>query len=75
MTCSPNLRYEVRAKPSSANALADEIDSFIKRHKYQSSCGIIYCYARKECETLSATLSERGTTLSSYYAATNASLD
>lgn len=54
----PNLYYEVRSKPKGA-AINEAIASIIKSPDYAGRCGIVYCSARKKCESLAKSLREQ----------------
>ncbi|MDP2434664.1 MAG: ATP-dependent DNA helicase RecQ [archaeon] len=62
----PNLIYEVRKKKG-AKATVDEIAEFIQTC-YPRESGIVYCFSRKETETVAAALSERGVSSTFYHA-------
>ncbi|VDK46612.1 unnamed protein product [Anisakis simplex] len=51
----PNLRYEVRNKPSTSDDFLQQLITLINK-RFRSQSGIIYCYSRKECEQLTKSL-------------------
>ena len=63
----PNLVYEVRPKPAQAEAHMDDIASLIKQ-KYPRHAGIIYCFSRKDVETVAQDLQSRGISAQPYHA-------
>ncbi|WIA10092.1 hypothetical protein OEZ85_010299 [Tetradesmus obliquus] len=63
----PNLRYEVRHKPASAEAAAQDICDWIAEHGSRQS-GIVYCLTRKDCEVLASQLVAAGLTAAHYHA-------
>lgn len=60
----PNLFYEIRPK---AKNIEDSIVTFVNSN-YPADCGIIYCISKKNCETLTAKLKERGMKVEFYHA-------
>jgi ATP-dependent DNA helicase Q1 len=64
----PNLRYEVRAKPSSAAAHLDDLASLIGDEFARTQSGIVYCLSRRDTEVVAAELCARGIGALSYHA-------
>lgn len=63
----PNLYYEIRPKPAASKDTLDEIQTLIKK-KFDGMSGIIYCFSRKESETVAKELRERGIKTGYYHA-------
>ena len=51
----PNLRYLIRPKPDSKNAVTADMAAFIQTH-HPTSSGIIYTLSKKEADTVAASL-------------------
>eukprot|EP00775_Hariotina_reticulata_P010922 gene10922-11077_t len=64
----PNLCYEVRQKPASAEAAVEDICCWIKDNYPDGESGIIYCLTRKDCETLASQLQIAGVSAAHYHA-------
>lgn len=64
----PNLFYEVKPKPASPAALADDMATWIKRNYPAGDSGIVYCLTRKDTETLAEELRQRGIACAAYHA-------
>eukprot|EP01113_Clastostelium_recurvatum_P011336 TRINITY_DN15765_c0_g1_i1.p1 TRINITY_DN15765_c0_g1~~TRINITY_DN15765_c0_g1_i1.p1 ORF type:complete len:697 (+),score=134.46 TRINITY_DN15765_c0_g1_i1:23-2113(+) len=62
----PNLFYEVVHKPDDEELL-DDIHAYI-HGSYKGESGIIYCYSRKETETVASGLIRRGIKAACYHA-------
>jgi bloom syndrome protein len=62
----PNLRYEVRKKPS-PKEMIKTIAGFIRKG-HANECGIIYCFSRRDCEETSYSLSQLGIKSMHYHA-------
>jgi len=65
-----NLKYEVRKK---TKKVLDDIADWINEY-HKNECGIVYCFSRKDCETVADGLSSRGVRASFYHASMDASL-
>ncbi|XP_066490364.1 ATP-dependent DNA helicase Q1 [Tiliqua scincoides] len=63
----PNLYYEVRQKPSSAQNFIEEIVKLINR-KYKGLSGIIYCFSQKDAEQVTMNLQKLGIKAGTYHA-------
>lgn len=61
----PNLRYSVVEKKGKSSVV--EIIAMIKG-KYKNSCGIVYCFSRKECDDFADTFRLNGISTLSYHA-------
>lgn len=59
-----NLKYTVKLKTTN---FMNDILHFI-RSDHLENCGIIYCYSRKECESISQSLSSNGISCVPYHA-------
>nr|XP_002734149.1 PREDICTED: ATP-dependent DNA helicase Q1-like [Saccoglossus kowalevskii] len=55
----PNLYYEVRRKPKKHEECVAEISKLLNG-KFKGQIGIIYCFSRKDCETIAADLRKGG---------------
>ncbi|MBF0533250.1 MAG: RecQ family ATP-dependent DNA helicase [Candidatus Omnitrophica bacterium] len=64
----PNLHYEIRPKD---NALA-ELVRLLRLPAHKDRSAIVYCYSRKETETLAADLCRRGFKAEAYHAGLDA---
>uniref|UniRef100_A0A6B2KYE2 ATP-dependent DNA helicase n=1 Tax=Arcella intermedia TaxID=1963864 RepID=A0A6B2KYE2_9EUKA len=62
-----NLFYEIRKKNSSGKKVVQEMVDWIKDN-YMESCGIIYCFSKKEADNLAAELAKHGLSVASYHA-------
>jgi len=60
----PNLHYDIRPK---SNALS-EIVSLLRSPEYKERAAIIYCFSRKDTESLAADLNSRGIKAEAYHA-------
>ncbi|XP_045112964.1 Bloom syndrome protein homolog isoform X2 [Portunus trituberculatus] len=60
-----NLTYQVL--PKKGKKVTDEVAELIKV-KYKNQSGIVYCFSRKECDTVAADLSRCGIMAKSYHA-------
>lgn len=63
----PNLFYEVRMKPIKESDLFDEMANTCLEN-FRGSSGIVYCFSRKDAETVSVQLQTRGVTCACYHA-------
>ena len=63
----PNLFYELKAKPPQAEEQIEEMATLIKE-KYQKQSGIIYCFSRKDVDTIAKELQERKISAFPYHA-------
>ncbi|XP_005998921.1 ATP-dependent DNA helicase Q1 [Latimeria chalumnae] len=63
----PNLYYEVRQKPSSAEDLIEDIAKLING-RYQKQSGIIYCFSQKDSEQITFSLKKLGIKAEPYHA-------
>lgn len=61
----PNLSYKILPKKS--KTIIDEIEKIIK-DDHEGQSGIIYCLSKKDCESVSSELSERGFKCNHYHA-------
>jgi ATP-dependent DNA helicase Q1 len=52
----PNLKYCVKAKPEKADEVIEAMARFIQEH-HRSNAGIIYCFSKKEANTVAEKLS------------------
>ena len=59
----PNLKYEVLPKPSAASDVIAQIYNWIVKNYPRGSKGIIYCFTKKEAETVSEALTQYYTTI------------
>ena len=65
----PNLTYEVRAKAhSNEDGSYMQVLEYIREHRLQNKCGLIFCMATNETEQLSAWLNEHGLSTAHYHA-------
>jgi RecQ family ATP-dependent DNA helicase len=62
----PNLEYEVRLKPASAEAAMDAVYQEVAG-RFEGMPGIVYCFSKKEAETVAAFLQERGVSARFYH--------
>jgi len=62
----PNLKFEVRQKKKTEETL-DEIANIIKAQFY-NRCGIIYCFSRKDCESVADYMNNKGIRGKPYHA-------
>ena len=56
----PNLYYSVILKKK--NTVNDQIATFIQKN-CRGSCGIVYCFSKRDCETVSQALQSKGNLL------------
>jgi bloom syndrome protein len=63
----PNLRYEVRPKRSKANSSQDLID-LLNSRTYRGESGIVYCFSRKDCDSIAQQLQGSNINAVSYHA-------
>lgn len=63
----PNLFYEVREKADKAETVLEDIVTLIK-NEFKTQSGIIYCYSKKECETVSDFLNDNQIASACYHA-------
>jgi RecQ family ATP-dependent DNA helicase len=63
----PNLNYSVRIKKDQAKAVLTDIANLIET-EYHNATGIIYCFSKKECETVAEFMSASGIKSSAYHA-------
>lgn len=61
----PNLKYSVLPKKS--KSCVTEIVELIK-DRFPRSCGIVYCFSRKDCETTAKELTAKGVKALAYHA-------
>ena len=65
----PNLTYEVRAKAhSNEDGSYQQVLEYIREHRLQDKCGLIFCMATNETEQLSAWLNLHGLSTTHYHA-------
>jgi len=63
----PNLKYCVKVKPEKADELIEAMAEFIQEH-HPRNAGIIYCFSKKEANTVSEKLSNTfGITAKAYH--------
>ena len=63
----PNLKYCVKVKPEKADDLIEAMADFIREH-HPRNAGIIYCFSKKEANTVSEKLSNSfGITAKAYH--------
>ncbi|XP_063165083.1 ATP-dependent DNA helicase Q1 isoform X2 [Candoia aspera] len=63
----PNLYYEVRQKPSSAQNCIEDIVKLING-RYKGLSGIIYCFSQKDAEQVTMSLQKLGIQAGTYHA-------
>ncbi|GAB1291409.1 ATP-dependent DNA helicase Q1 [Apodemus speciosus] len=63
----PNLYYEVRQKPSSAEDFTEDIVKLING-RYKGQSGIIYCFSQKDSEQITISLQKLGIHAGTYHA-------
>ncbi|XP_021045191.1 ATP-dependent DNA helicase Q1 [Mus pahari] len=63
----PNLFYEVRQKPSSAEDFIEDIVKLING-RYKEQSGIIYCFSQKDSEQITISLQKLGIHAGTYHA-------
>lgn len=63
----PNLYYEVRQKPSTAQNFIEEIVKLING-RYKGLSGIIYCFSQKDAEQVTMNLQKLGIKAGTYHA-------
>lgn len=63
----PNLYYEVRQKPSSAEDFIENIANLING-RYKGKSGIIYCFSQKDSEQVTISLQKLGIRAGTYHA-------
>ncbi|XP_066446841.1 ATP-dependent DNA helicase Q1 isoform X2 [Eleutherodactylus coqui] len=63
----PNLFYQVRNKPSSANDFIEDIVKLING-RYKEQSGIIYCFSQKDSEQVTISLQKLGIRAGTYHA-------
>ncbi|CAN2391155.1 Belongs to the helicase family. RecQ subfamily, partial [Pristimantis euphronides] len=63
----PNLFYEVRTKPSSANDFIEDIVKLING-RYKGQSGIVYCFSQKDSEQVTISLQKLGVRAGTYHA-------
>ncbi|XP_026567166.1 ATP-dependent DNA helicase Q1 isoform X1 [Pseudonaja textilis] len=63
----PNLYYEVRQKPSSAQNCIEDIVKLING-RYKGLSGIIYCFSQKDAEQVTMSLQKLGIKAGTYHA-------
>ena len=63
----PNLNYSIRVKPEKADDVVKAIAEFIQG-KHPSDAGIIYCFSKKEANTVAGKLDNLGITAKAYHA-------
>ncbi|KAH0617126.1 hypothetical protein JD844_028806 [Phrynosoma platyrhinos] len=63
----PNLYYEVRQKPSTAQDFIEDIVKLINR-RYKGLSGIIYCFSQKDAEQVTMSLQKLGIKAGTYHA-------
>ncbi|XP_042326030.1 ATP-dependent DNA helicase Q1 isoform X2 [Sceloporus undulatus] len=63
----PNLYYEVREKPSTAQDFIEDIVKLINR-RYKGLSGIIYCFSQKDAEQVTMSLQKLGIKAGTYHA-------
>ncbi|KAM9312999.1 ATP-dependent DNA helicase Q1 [Gastrophryne carolinensis] len=63
----PNLFYEVRRKPSSANDFNEDVVKLING-RYKGQSGIVYCFSQKDSEQLTISLQKLGIRAGAYHA-------
>jgi bloom syndrome protein len=64
----PNLFYEVIEKPSGFLKQCETMLNWIREHKYDQACGIIFCMTTNETERVSDWLREQEMSASHYHA-------
>jgi ATP-dependent DNA helicase Q1 len=64
----PNLHYEVLQKPNSDTEAVQILVDWIHKHKFSRCSGIVYCFSRKESDTLAEALRSFGIKSGAYHA-------
>ncbi|XP_054974226.1 ATP-dependent DNA helicase Q1 [Sorex araneus] len=63
----PNLFYEVRQKPSSAEDFIEDVVRLING-RYKGQSGIVYCFSQKDSEQVTMSLQKLGVRAGAYHA-------
>jgi bloom syndrome protein len=62
----PNLTFSVIAKLSGAGCF-QQVNGFIRKHRFKDKCGVIFCMTTAETETMSEWLKHRGLSTEFYH--------
>mmetsp|Transcript_11878 Transcript_11878/g.22244 ORF Transcript_11878/g.22244 Transcript_11878/m.22244 type:complete len:894 (-) Transcript_11878:838-3519(-) len=62
----PNLKYCIKVKPEKADDVVEEMAKFIRGH-HPRNAGIIYCFSKKEANSVAEKLSSMGISAKPYH--------